>query len=293
MQQFLEALGRKTTVVNLDPANDGLPYQCGVDINQLITLTQVMNQFELGPNGGLMYCMEYLEKNFDWLLQKLEAYKGYYFLFDCPGQVELYTHHHSARAILKLLEKHGYKVTCVHLVDSYYCSTAANYIAATLLSLSTMLHLELPHVNVLSKIDLVHKFGKLEFGLEFYTDVTDLSFLQKCLDNDKVTSKYKKLNATLSELIEDFGLVSFSTLNIEDKESVLKLLKIIDKANGYIYSGLPTSTLKIPKLDVPDIDFEYYRVANIQEKYMEDQDEDSLAQQIAQWVKDEEEQNKQ
>jgi hypothetical protein len=30
-----------------------------------------------------------------------------------------------------------------------------------MLSLSTMLHLELPHVNVLSKIDLVRQYGKL------------------------------------------------------------------------------------------------------------------------------------
>ncbi len=35
------------------------------------------------------------------------------------------------------------------------------YISALLLSLSTMLHLELPHVNVLSKIDLIRQYGRL------------------------------------------------------------------------------------------------------------------------------------
>jgi len=221
-----------------------------------------------------MFCMEYLEKNIDWLLEKLQPLQDHYLLFDCPGQVELYTHHNSVRNVLKQLEKRGYKVTCVHLVDSYYCATPANYISAVLLSLATMLHLELPHVNVLSKIDLVQKFGKLDYNLDYYTDVQDLSFLQNVLDKDKVTSKYKKLNAALSEVIEDFCLVSFTTLNIEDKESVLKLLKIIDKANGYVYSGLPTSTLQTTKLEVPDIDFEYYRVAAVQEKYMGDDDDD-------------------
>jgi len=273
MQQFLQSLGRKTTVVNLDPANDQLPYECGVSINDLITMARVMEEHGLGPNGGLMYCMEYLEKNVDWLLEKLQPFQNHYLLFDCPGQVELYTHHNSVRTIIKQLEKRAYKVACIHLVDSYYCATASNYISAVLLSLSTMLQMELPHINVLSKIDLVQKFGKLDYNLDYYTDVQDLSFLQYVLDKDRVTSKYKKLNAALSEVIEDFGLVSFTTLNIEDKESVLKLIKVIDKANGYSYSGLPTSTLKTPKLDVPDIDFEYYRVAAVQEKYMVEEDD--------------------
>jgi len=33
-------------------------------------------------------------------------------------------------------------------------------------SLSTMIRLELPHVNVLSKIDLIESYGKLNFDIE-------------------------------------------------------------------------------------------------------------------------------
>lgn len=40
-------------------------------------------------------------------------------------------------------------------------NTTPRYISALLLSLNTMLHLELPHINVLSKIDLVRQYGKL------------------------------------------------------------------------------------------------------------------------------------
>jgi hypothetical protein len=38
-----------------------------VDIKDLITLEEVMEEMELGPNGGLLYCMEYLLQNQDWL----------------------------------------------------------------------------------------------------------------------------------------------------------------------------------------------------------------------------------
>ena len=59
----------------------------------------------------------------------------------------------------------------MHLVDAHLCSDPAKYLSALLLSLSVMLHLELPHVNVLSKIDLIEQYGQLDFNLDFYTEV--------------------------------------------------------------------------------------------------------------------------
>lgn len=58
------------------------------------------------------------------------------------------------------------QLTAVNLVDSHLCSDPGKYVSALLLSLTTMLHLELPHVNVLSKIDLIESFGKL--GMPLY-----------------------------------------------------------------------------------------------------------------------------
>ena len=110
MKEFMSALGRKVVVVNLDPANDSLPYECAVDVSELITLQDVMDRLKLGPNGSLIYCMEYLEKNLEWLKNQLDKFKNQYFLFDCPGQVELFTHHCSVRNIAHQLEKWKFKV---------------------------------------------------------------------------------------------------------------------------------------------------------------------------------------
>jgi len=52
MQQYLQLLGRKVAVVNLDPANDALPYDCNIDITDLVSLEAVMSTLHLGPNGG-------------------------------------------------------------------------------------------------------------------------------------------------------------------------------------------------------------------------------------------------
>ncbi|VDP70688.1 unnamed protein product [Schistosoma mattheei] len=57
----------------------------------LICLDEVMDYLGLGPNGGLIYCMEYLYTNRSWLANQLALLKQkdpkIYLIFDLPGQV--------------------------------------------------------------------------------------------------------------------------------------------------------------------------------------------------------------
>uniref|UniRef100_A0A453FDP4 GPN-loop GTPase 2 n=1 Tax=Aegilops tauschii subsp. strangulata TaxID=200361 RepID=A0A453FDP4_AEGTS len=122
-----------------------------------------------------------------------------------------------------------------------------------------MLHLELPHINVLSKIDLIENYGNLAFNLDFYTDVQDLSYLQYHLDQDPRSAKYRKLTKELCDVIDDFSLVNFSTLDIQDKESVGNLVKLIDKSNGYIFSSIDSSAVEFSKIAAAPLDWDYYR----------------------------------
>ncbi|KAK3741811.1 hypothetical protein QZH41_010446, partial [Actinostola sp. cb2023] len=126
-------------------------------------------------------------------------------------------------------------LAAVHLVDSHYCSDPGKFISVLLTSLNTMLKIELPHINILSKIDLIEQYGKLAYNLDFYTEVMDLNYLVEQLKDDAFTKKYKKLNDALVGLVQDYSLVSFITLNIQDKESMLSVMKAIDKANGYVF----------------------------------------------------------
>lgn len=48
------------------------------------------------------------------------------------------------------------------------------FISAVLLVASTMMRLALPHVSVLSKVDLLQHYGELPFNLDFYTEMTSL-----------------------------------------------------------------------------------------------------------------------
>lgn len=185
--------------------------------------------------------------------------------------MELFFLHSNAKnVIMKLIKKLSLRLTAVHLVDAHLCSDPGKYVSALLLSLSTMLHLELPHINVLSKIDLIESYGKLAFNLDFYTDVQDLSYLQDQLDQDPRAAKYRKLTKELCDVVQDFSLVDFTTLDIQDKESVGNLVKLIDRTNGYIFAGVESSAVEFSKIAVRPVDWDYYRVAAVQEKYMKD-----------------------
>ena len=54
----------------------------------MYSMQRVAEEFGLGPNGGLIYCMEYLLDHAEWLLDKIDSLECRYIIFDCPGQVK-------------------------------------------------------------------------------------------------------------------------------------------------------------------------------------------------------------
>ncbi|WWC69518.1 uncharacterized protein I206_103460 [Kwoniella pini CBS 10737] len=247
LQQFLTALGRPIHIINLDPAVSNPPYECSINITELIDLESVMKEFNLGPNGAMLYCIEYLEINFDWLLTRLDEILEHdngngYVVFDTPGQVELWTNHDSLKNVIERLGKLDYRLAAVHLSDAHYITDASKFISVVLLALRAMLQMEMPHVNVLSKIDLLSTYGELPFDLSYYTEVQDLSYLLAKLDSEPRAAKFGKLNKAMVELVDDFGLVGFETLAVEDKSSMMTLVRLVDKMTGYIF--IPHNTIE-------------------------------------------------
>jgi GTPase SAR1 family protein len=75
-----------------------------------------MDEYGLGPNGAMLYCIEYLEANFDWLVEQLDALLedqggNGYIVIDTPGQAELWTNHDSLKRIVERLAKMDYRVS--------------------------------------------------------------------------------------------------------------------------------------------------------------------------------------
>lgn len=108
-----------------------------------------------------------------------------------------------------------------------------------------MLHFELPHVNILSKLDLMEKHKATEFNLEYYCDVLNLDYLLNIINDDPFFEKYKKLTKALADMIESYNLVSFIPVNINDQKTLTNALNHIDRANGFFLVRIETEQHKI------------------------------------------------
>jgi GPN-loop GTPase len=265
---FLPQLERPVTTINLDFGNISTHT---IDVRELITLEDAMEAYDLGPNGGMLFCMSYLLANIDWLLEKLKPLIETYLIFDTPGQVELTTHDTSLQSILRLLSKE-IRLVSVHLVDLSYTLDAGKWIGGLTYALMAMHQLELPSLGILSKCDLLSTLS-LPLPLDFYTQVQDLTHLT---DTIALAPRYEKMTQALAELVTDFNLVSFHPLVISDKQSVMAAVCMADKAGGFVYKNLGQGNMFESAEKWNDYDAECRRVVEMYELGRDGEGEDGL-----------------
>jgi len=191
-----------------------------------------MEELDYGPNGGLMYCMEFLASNLDWFRDKLGDYEEDYLIIDCPGQIELYTHSGVMKRIVDFLHREmGYKMVTLYLLDSNFVGDSSKFVAGTLMCLASMVHFEMPHLNILTKVDLL---GKAAYTSDFdkFLEVN----VPVLLAEDRTTTKSERflaLSEAIGELLDQWNLVNFIPLDISNEECISDLLAHIDNATQY------------------------------------------------------------
>lgn len=236
---------RSPVLVNLDPALIGAQAKEWrgldvIDIRNLITCEDASKAARgIGPNASFLFCLEYLNSTVgrEWLVGELRKQKANaYFIFDLPGQVELVTHHLAVRQVLHyLVQEHELRLVAVHLVDGTFAMDALKFMSVSMLCLSTMMCLELPHLNVLTKSDLVAN-DALDFPLEFYTANPNFTLLaqSKFLKVPKRNVKYKALCDSVCEMLDNYAQVAFHMVSVrDDEQSVRDLLQACDVACGW------------------------------------------------------------
>lgn len=227
IQEHGRTTKRVIHVANLDPAAEVYDYDAAFDIRDLINLDEVMEQLALGPNGGLVYCMEYLLQNLTWLEDQLESFgEDDYILFDCPGQIELYSHLPIMKNLSKAIVSWGYRVASVYLLDSLFVLEPSKFISGCMLSLSCMLQLELPHINVITKCDIADK-TQIEQLLD-----SEGAWIINHLDKQS-PDKLKILSRAIGSIVDDYMLVSFAVLDSTEEESIEEVLARIDHSLQY------------------------------------------------------------
>ncbi|KAF2115578.1 ATP binding family protein [Lophiotrema nucula] len=249
--QHLQNNKRPCFYVNLDPAAEDFAFEPDIDIKDLISLEDVMEEMSLGPNGGLIYCFEFLMENLDFLTDPLEEVtEDYLIVFDMPGQIELYTHVPILPDLVKTLMRGSLNINmcAAYLLESTFVIDRPKFFAGTLSAMSAMLMLEMPHVNILSKMDLIKgNVAKRDMKRFLHADATLVEDdPSRRVEDEEEGSKrvadpaakknimggesFHRLNKAVAQLIDDFSMVSFLKLDVQDEDSVGAVLSYIDDA---------------------------------------------------------------
>ncbi|KAH7115181.1 GPN-loop GTPase [Dendryphion nanum] len=249
--QHLQNNKRPCYYVNLDPAAEDFAFEPDLDIKDLISLSDVMEEMSLGPNGGLIYCFEFLLENMDFLTDPLEEVtEDYLIVFDMPGQIELYTHVPILPDLVRQLMRGSLNINmcAAYLLEATFVVDRPKFFSGTLSAMSAMLMLEMPHVNILSKMDLVKgkvakrdmkRFLNVDARLmeEDTTRQNDDGEAARSGNTDPALTEnvmagtsFQALNKAVAQLIDDFSMVSYLKLDAQDEDSVGAVLSYIDDA---------------------------------------------------------------
>jgi GPN-loop GTPase len=144
--------------VNLDPGVLSLPYDPDVDIRNSIDFQQIMVDYSLGPNGALIFANDLIASKLATIQEEMESTNADFAIVDTPGQIELFAFRDSGPYIAKGLQAESKAL--LFLMDAVVASTPASFLSLLLLSISVQLRMEMPQLNVLSKVDLAKESAR-------------------------------------------------------------------------------------------------------------------------------------
>ena len=222
--EWINVKGIDGIIVNLDPGAENLPYSPDVDIRDWISLKEVMETYELGPNGAQVACADLLAVNTSDVKQSIESFHTDYVFVDTPGQLELFVFRNSGQIIVRSFQPNR-SVTC-YLIDPVMAKNASGFTSQMLLSLFTSFRLGLPQFNVLSKADLIEE-NELEQVIQWSDDPFSL---EQAVQNEQ-SSMFRQINEDIVRMIIDFQtharlIPSGNTeyMGVDDMYTVIKML---------------------------------------------------------------------
>ncbi|CAG8488901.1 77_t:CDS:2 [Paraglomus occultum] len=193
---FLHGQGKPPYVINLDPAVTHLPFTANIDIRDTINYKEVMKQYNLGPNGGILTSLNLFTTKFDQVLGLIarRAPTLDYILLDTPGQIEIFTWSASGAIITDALAA-TYPCAVAYIIDTPRTTNPATFMSNMLYACSILYKTKLPFVLVFNKIDVVSH----DFAVQW---MTDFEAFQQALKND--TSYMSSLMNSMSLVLDEF-----------------------------------------------------------------------------------------
>jgi len=152
-QRWSRFIETEAIAVNLDPGAERVHYDAEFDVRDVISLTEVMNEYDLGPNGAQILAADLVASQAEDVFEQIEGLSGDMLIVDTPGQVELFAFREASSHLVDVL---GQGRAClVFLFDPMLSRTPSGFVSQMLLSSIVHFRLGLPTANFLSKTDLL------------------------------------------------------------------------------------------------------------------------------------------
>ncbi|KAL5337931.1 hypothetical protein BJX70DRAFT_368067 [Aspergillus crustosus] len=163
-------------VLNLDPAVHSVPFEPNIDIRDAINYKEVMKQYNLGPNGGILTSLNLYATKVDQIIGLLEkraapnpanpaAKPIKHFLVDTPGQIEVFVWSASGSILLETFAS-SFPTVIAYIIDTPRTSSTSTFMSNMLYACSILYKTKLPMILVFNKTDV----QDAEFAKEWMTD---------------------------------------------------------------------------------------------------------------------------
>ena len=153
--RWLEMQREDVMAINLDPGAPSLSYSANVDIRDYIKVEDVMEEYGLGPNGGLVAATDMIRDVVEDVSQDIEDFTPDLCIVDTPGQMELFAFRASGPYIVDELTKEPKAL--IYLFDAVFSINPLNYVSNMFLAAAVYNRFFQPQVHLLSKTDLIPK----------------------------------------------------------------------------------------------------------------------------------------
>ncbi|CAH2107657.1 unnamed protein product [Euphydryas editha] len=193
--------GSRPYLVNLDPACREVPYPANIDIRDTVNYKEVMKQYGLGPNGGIVTALNLFSTKFGQVVDLIEkaGKKHKYCVIDTPGQIEVFTWSASGTIVTETLAS-SCPTVVVYVMDTVRSVSPVTFMSNMLYACSILYKTRLPFIVVMNKTDVVDNNYAVEWMRDFeaFQDALDA-------DGDGEGSTYVgNLTRSMALALDDF-----------------------------------------------------------------------------------------